>query len=57
MTVLYEHLVSRLDQHLEAYGHHEQRLADHGARLDGHDAGLASLDVRVMALEKPRSSN
>ncbi len=54
MMVLHEDLVGRLNQHLDAYAHHDERLATHEHRLDAHETRLGTLDLRVRALAKPK---
>ena len=54
MLVLHEDLVGRLNQHLDAYAHHDERLATHEHRLDAHETRLGTLDLRVRALAKPK---
>jgi hypothetical protein len=54
MITLLEAVHTKLDQIIEGFANHKERLTHHAERLDSHDAKLGALDVRVTVLEHAR---
>ena len=52
VTMIAEELRDTVNRALDGNIGHTQRLDEHGGRLDGHDASIGAVDVRVTAIER-----
>ena len=53
MKMLSENILDRVNSALDGQIGHTRRLDEHDTRLDGNDAAIGAIDLRVTAIERP----